>query len=77
MLLSYDCLRHCPRSYVYSVVVVVITEIFQYALATDQVSEVSGFNERIESWMATWNTQKVRMVLCATVSCAIVVIRRC
>jgi hypothetical protein len=36
-----------------------MAEIFQYALATDQVSEVSGFNERIESWMATWNTQKV------------------
>ena len=35
------------------------TEIFKYALATGQVSEVSGFNERIESWMTTWNTQKM------------------
>ena len=42
----------------------VTAEIFQYALATDQVSEVSGFNERIESWMATWNTQKVCMLWC-------------
>jgi hypothetical protein len=36
-----------------------LPEIFLYALATDQVSEVSGFNERIESWMTTWNTQMV------------------
>ena len=36
-----------------------VTEIFKYALATGQVSEVSGFNERIESWMTTWNTQKM------------------
>ena len=45
----------------YPVIFIIILEIFQYALATDQVSEVSGFNERIESWMATWNTQKVRV----------------
>ena len=34
-------------------------EIFHYALATEQVGEVSGFNERIESWLTTWGTQKL------------------